>query len=154
MRKTILAAFSVLFVTISVSAAFAGPPCRTDVGGMCGSDYDQNMRSQWIGNGHRMVMPVSPGGYGLLPNGQPFYPSQMGLNGPSIGRAIGLVAPMALGRIFGHGARFGGQPMMRPEPQLVPIGPVIQHPSNIGGLMCERTYSDGRVVWYPGVCQG
>jgi hypothetical protein len=156
MRKIILAAVSALFVTISMSSAFAGPPCTTNHGGMCESDYDQNMRSQWIGNGHHMVMPVSPGGYGLLPNGRPFYPSQMGMNGGQVGRAVGMIAGPVLGRLFGHGARFGGQSIARPvaTPQLVPIGPVIQHPANISGLVCKRTYSDGRVEMYPGLCHG
>ena len=122
---------------LTSSAAFAGPPCRTDVGGLCGSDYDGWME-QWRRSnpGHR-IMPVSPGGYGLNPNGSRFYTDGNG----------GVVGGQGYG--YGRGGVVGSRVITIPGQTVTNTRPV-----QIGtGYRCTIRNGAGQIIsQYEGPC--
>ncbi|MDR3571184.1 MAG: hypothetical protein P4L81_03220 [Candidatus Pacebacteria bacterium] len=104
MRKIVFSLITTVALMFS-SAAFAGPPCNIHVGGLCGSDYDGWMQTWHRSNPGHTISPVSPGGYGILPNGQIYYPNQQ--QGVIVGG--GTPVPAGIGMAYRIIGMFGHQ---------------------------------------------
>jgi hypothetical protein len=129
--RTFALALVVISALLSPSApSFAGPPCNIHVGGLCGSDYDGWMQNWHRGNPGRTIQPVSPGGYGLSPNGQRFYPNQGGQELPQRRFYGGTPQPG-----YGQGYGYGGQ-MNQGSVTVIQAHPWTGHRVN-GVFFCD-----------------
>lgn len=135
MHKTALAAAAILLIgigfTMPAQAQMYGDNpydrgCNVNVGGNCGKQLDM-----WNNTWRRLGYPLEPGrgSHGTYPPG-------------------GGYIPQSQYRDYGNRG-------FEPRRRLVPIGPPVVHRGGDGdGLMCRRTYADGRVEWYRGRCRG
>ena len=122
--KYSLAAFAFAFALLGATPSFAGPPCRSDVGGLCGQDYNTwhnnwNRGRQATNRARQRIgMPLLPRtveaddrryGNGYVVGGYPIQQRRQGFGGyPVQQRRQGFVVGGLLGQLTGLNRRRGG----------------------------------------------